>query len=142
MPPRRFGIVSLAATLALAATACGGHTSTPAPAVQAVGDTTAKQLLVTGFKAARELGRDDHLCRGCYPAETDEITEEMNARTGGQYAIAFTPLGAHFPDVVYLDTVGTGRLSRRHITLYARTSNGTVWRLDADRGSPQLTVAE
>ena len=58
MPTRRLGIVSLAATVALAATACGGHTSTPAPAVQAVGDTTAKQLLVTGFKAARELGRE------------------------------------------------------------------------------------
>ena len=49
---------------------------------------------------------EDHLCRGCYLGETDEITEEMHRRSGGQYAIAFTPFGARLPGVVYLDTVG------------------------------------
>ena len=76
---------------------------------QAVGDATAKHLLIQGFEAARAVAVDDQLCRGCYLDETDEITEEMNGRGGGQYAIASTPLGAHLRGVVYLDTVGASR---------------------------------
>ena len=139
MPNLRYPIAALIAALVLGATACGGHSGAPA---QAVGDATAKHLLIQGYEAARAVAVEDHLCRGCYLDETDEITEEMNGRSGGQYAIAFTPFGARLPGVVYLDTVGTSRLTGRHITLYSRTSNGTVWRLDAGRGAPQMTVAE
>ncbi len=105
-------------------------------------DAEAKRLLVRAFHAARLLGRKDGLCRGCYPSEAGEITEDMNGVTGDPYAIAFTSFGAHMPGVVYVDTVGEGKLSRTHLTLYARTSNGTVWMLSAGRGRPQLSVAE
>lgn len=140
MPNLRYPAAALIAALVLGATACGGHSG--AAPDQTVGDLTARHLLIQGFEAARAVAVEDHLCGGCYLDETGEITEEMNGRSGGQYAIAFTPFGAHLPGVVYLDTVGASRLTRRHITLYSRTSNGTVWRLDAGRGAPQLTVAE
>jgi hypothetical protein len=131
--------------VACIAASCGaGHsaTSTSTPRVQPVTDADAKRLLVRAFHAARLLGRRDGLCHGCYPSEAGEITEDMNGITGDPYAIAFTSFGAHMPGVVYVDTVGEGKLSRTHLTLYARTSNGTVWMLSAGRGRPHLSVAE
>jgi hypothetical protein len=123
---------------------CGGHSAAaPAPpSTQRVSDADARRLLLRAFHAARGLGRQEGLCRGCYPAEADEITEDMNGLTGDPYAIAFTPFGARMRGVVYVDTVGPDRLTRGRFTAYARTSNGTVWMLSAGRGRPRLTVAE
>ncbi len=56
--------------------------------------------------------REDGACRGCYPTDTSEITEDLNARTGDEYAAAATPFGARLPGVVYVDTAGAGRLAR------------------------------
>ncbi len=136
---------ALVCVLAAVAAACGGATaatSSSPPATQRVSDHRARQLLMRAFHAARVLGRRDHLCSGCYPDEAGEITEDMNGVTGDAYAIAFTPMGTRLTDVVYLDTVGAGKLSRTHITLYARTSNGTVWMLSAGRGKPHLSISE
>ena len=136
---------ALVCVLAAVAAACGSTsaaTSPSPPATQRVSDQRARQLLLRAFHAARVLGRRDHLCSGCYPDAAGEITEDMNGVTGDAYAIAFTPMGTHMTDVVYLDTVGAGRLSSTHITLYARTSNGTVWMLSAGRGKPHLSIAE
>jgi len=127
------------------AAGCGGSSAAPsttAPATQRVSDSAAQHLLMRAFQAARTLGHRDHLCSGCYPSEAGEITEDMNGVTGDAYAIAFTPMGARMTDVVYVDTVGDGKLSHTHITLYARTSNGTIWMLSAGRGKPHLSVAE
>jgi len=135
--------VGVAVACAALAAACGtAPSSAPQPGHEQVTDAHARALLVRAFTAARWLGRADGLCRGCYPAQPGDITEDMNARTGDAYAIAFTPFGARLPDVVYVDTVRQGRLTRRHITLYSRTSNGTIWELDAGRGAPRLTQAE
>jgi hypothetical protein len=130
----------LCATLA----ACsGGSAATPvAPSTQAVPDSTARALLVRAFHAARAIGREHGACRGCYAADASEITEDLNARTGDEYAAAATPFEAHLPGVVYVDTTGAGRLERTRITLYARTSNGTIWELSAGRGAPRLRRAE
>ncbi|MGN6377608.1 MAG: hypothetical protein ACTHNU_01520 [Gaiellales bacterium] len=51
-------------------------------------DADATRLLLRAFHAARLLGRHDGLCRGCYPPQADEITEDMNGITGDPYAIA------------------------------------------------------
>src|ERR687885_1096485 len=126
--------------LCAALAACGGGSgaATPAaPSTQAVPDSTARALLVRAFHAARAIGREDGVCRGCYPADASEITEDLNARTGDQYAAAATPFEAHLPAVVYVDTAGAGRLAQARITLYARTSNGTIWELSAGRGGPR-----
>ena len=130
--------------LCAALSACGGSAgaTAPAPRTQAVPDARARALLVRAFHAARAIGREDGACRGCYPTDASEITEDLNARTGDQYAAAATPFGARIPGVVYLDTTGAGRLARTRITLYARTSNGTIWQLRASRGEPHLTRAE
>lgn len=130
----------------IAAAACGGG-SPPAdtaatPLTQAVPDAKARELLVRAFHAARTVGREDGACRGCYPTDTSEITEDMNARTGDEYGAAATPFEARLPGVVYVDTAGAGRLARTRITLYARTSNGTIWQLRAARGAPHLSRAE
>jgi hypothetical protein len=127
------------------AAACGSTssaTSSSPPATQRVSDSTAQHLLLRAFHAARTLGDRDHLCSGCYPDQAGDITEDMNAITDDAYAIAFTAMGARMTGVVYLDTVGAGKLSRTHITLYARTSNGTIWMLSAGRGRPRLSIAE
>jgi hypothetical protein len=124
---------------------CGGHSGASpsvAPSTQRVTDAEARRLLLRAFDAARTLGREDGLCRGCYPDDTDEITEDMNGITGDPYAIAFTAFGARMRGVVYVDTVGADRLTNTHFTAYARTSNGTIWMLSAGRGRPHLTVAE
>jgi hypothetical protein len=134
-----------AAVAACLAAGCGGSSATSSsstPATQPVSNSTAQHLLVRAFQAARELGRRHHLCSGCYPSAAGDITEDMNGVTNDAYAIAFTPMGARMDDVVYVDTVGAGKLSRTHITLYARTSNGTIWMLSAGRGKPHLTIAE
>ena len=126
-------------------TACGGGSpgaATPEPTTQAVADGQARALLVRAFHAARALGHEDGMCRGCYPADASEITEDMNARTGDQYAVAATSFDARLPGVVYVDTAGAERLARTQITLYARTSNGTIWQLRAARGRPHLSRAE
>src|SRR6476619_3882031 len=126
-------------------TACGGGSpgaATPEPTTQAVADGQARALLVRAFHAARALGHEDGMCRGCYPADASEITEDMNARTGDEYAAAPTPFGARIPGVVYVDTTGAGRLALTRITLYARTSNETIWQLSAARGAPRLSRAE
>jgi hypothetical protein len=138
----RLGPVPL--LLCAALSACGGgsaRVSTP-PATQAVPDSEARALLLRAFHAARAIGREDGACRGCYPTDTSEITEDMNARTGDQYAAAATPFGARLPGVVYLDTTGPARLALKRITLYSRTSNGTIWQLSAGRGAPRLRRAE
>jgi hypothetical protein len=124
--------------------ACGGGSAGAGapPASQAVPDRQARALLVRAFHAARAIGREDGTCRRCYPTDASEITEDMNARTGDQYAAAATPFGAHLPGVVYVDTTGSGRLARTRITLYSRTSNGTIWQLSAGRGPPRLRRAE
>jgi hypothetical protein len=125
--------------------ACGSGaaaTSAAPPPTQAVSDAQAKALLARAFRAARALGRAEHTCRGCYPTDTSEITEDMSVRTHDQYAVAFTPFSARLPGVVYLDTVGAGRLTRDHITLYARTSNGTIWQLRAGTGAPHVGRSE
>jgi fermentation-respiration switch protein FrsA (DUF1100 family) len=130
--------------LCAALSACGGSAgaTAPPPRTQAVPDARARALLGRAFHAARAIGREDGACRGCYPTDASEITEDLNARTGDQYAAAATPFGARIPGVVYLDTTGAGRLARTRITLYARTSNGTIWQLRASRGEPRLTRAE
>lgn len=128
-----------------ALTACGGGSSgatAPGPATQAVADGQARALLVRAFHAARAIGHEDGACRGCYPTDASEITEDMNARTGDQYAAAATSFDAHLPGVVYVDTAGAQRLARTRLTLYARTSNGTIWQLRAARGRPHLSRAE
>ena len=124
--------------------ACGGGSpAASAPsATQAVPDKEARVLLVRAFHAARAIGREDGACHGCYPTDTSEITEDMNARTGELYAAAATPFGARLPGVVYVDTTGAGRLARTRITLYSRTSNGTIWELSAGRGAASLRRAE
>lgn len=131
--------------VACLAAGCGGGSATRSsspPATQAVSSSTAKGLLMRAFHAARRLGQRRHLCGGCYPSTAGDITEDMNGITGDAYAIAFTPMAARMDDVVYVDTVGAGKLSRTHITLYARTSDGTIWMLSAGRGQPHLTIAE
>jgi hypothetical protein len=131
--------------ICLALAACGGgspQAATSTPRTQAVPDERARALLVRAFHAARALGREDGACRGCYPADASEITEDMNARTGDQYGAAATPFEARLPGVVYVDTTGAGRLARTRITLYARTSNGTIWQLEASREAPHLSRAE
>jgi hypothetical protein len=130
--------------LCAAFSACGGSTAATAtpPGTQAVPDARARALLVRAFHAARAIGREEEACRGCYSTDASEITEDMNARTGDQYAAAATPFGARIPGVVYVDTSGAGRLARTRITLYARTSNGTIWQLRASRGAPHLSRAE
>jgi hypothetical protein len=136
---------ALACVVACVAAACGSTsaaTSSAPPATERVSDSIAQHLLLRAFHAARLLGRRDHLCGGCYPSVAGDITEDMNGITDEPYAIAFTPMGAHMTGVVYLDTVGAGKLSRTHITLYARTSNGTIWMLAAGRGRPHLGIAE
>jgi hypothetical protein len=139
----RLGPVCLLVCAALAA--CGGGSSAPtasAPATQSVPDAQARRLLLRAFHAARAIGREDGVCRGCYPDDASEITEDMNARTGDEYAAAATPFEAHLAGVVYVDTTGAGRLARTRITLYARTSNGTIWELSARRGQPSMRRAE
>jgi hypothetical protein len=135
-------VVSVVACIAAGCGAGHSATSTSTPPVQHVTDADAKRLLLRAFHAARLLGHRDGLCRGCYPSEAGEITEDMNGVTGDPYAIAFTSFGARMPGVVYVDTVGAGKLSRTHLTLYARTSNGTVWMLSAGRGRPHVSQAE
>jgi hypothetical protein len=136
----------LACPLVCAAlSACGGsppEAGTPLPKTQAVPDSKARTLLIRAFHAARAVGREDGACRGCYPIDASEITEDMNARTGDEYAAAATSFAARLPGVVYVDTTGAGRLARGRITLYARTSNGTIWELQAARGRPHLRQAE
>ena len=138
--------LGLACPLVCAAlSACGASSpeaATPLPKTQAVPDSEAQTLLIRAFHAARAIGREDGACRGCYPTDASEITEDMNARTGDQYAAAATSFEARLPGVVYVDTTGTGRLARARITLYARTSNGTIWQLRAARGRPHLSRAE
>jgi hypothetical protein len=129
----------------MAVAACGGgspQAGTSTPRTQAVPDARAGKLLVRTFHAARALGREAGTCRGCYPSDAGEITEDMNARTGDEYAAAATSFEARLPGVVYVDTTGAGRLARTRITLYARTSNGTIWQLRAARGAPHLSRAE
>ena len=133
------------AVVCAALSACGGGSpgaATAVPTTQAVPDPQARALLVRAFHAARAIGREAGACRGCYPTDASEITEDMNARTGDQYAAAATSFEARLPGVVYVDTAGAGRLARTRITLYARTSNGTIWRLRAARGRPHLSQAE
>jgi hypothetical protein len=138
--------IGLACPLMCAAlSACGGgspEAQSIVPPTQAVPDGRARALLVRAFHVARAIGREDGACRGCYPTDTSEITEDMNARTGDQYGAAATSFDARLPGVVYVDTAGAGRLARGRITLYARTSNGTIWRLQAARGRPHLSQAE
>ena len=138
--------LGLAAPVMCAAlSACGGgspEAGASLPKTQAVADGEARTLLVRAFHAARAIGREDGACRDCYPTDASEITEDMNARTGDQYAAAATSFDARLPGVVYVDTAGAGRLARTRITLYARTSNGTIWRLRAARGRPHLSQAE
>ena len=123
--------------------ACGGSPPpVPPPRTQPVPDSEARALLLRAFRAARAIARDDGACRGCFPTDTSEITEDMNARTGDQYAAAATAFGARLPGVVYVDTAGAGSLARTRITLYSRTSNGTIWELSAGRGAPRLRRAE
>jgi hypothetical protein len=139
----RLGLACPVVCVALAA--CGGgspEAGTTVPATQPVPDGQARALLVRAFHAARAIGREDGACRGCYPTDASEITEDMNARTGDQYAAAATSFDARLPGVVYVDTSGAGRLAQARITLYARTSNGTIWRLRAARGRPHLSQAE
>ena len=139
----RLGLAGAVVCAALAA--CGGEPHAnlqPALTSQAVPDSQARALLVRAFHAARAIGREDGACRGCYPTDASEITEDMNAHTGDQYAAAATSFDARLPGVVYVDTAGAGRLARARITLYARTSNGTIWRLRAARGRPHLSQAE
>jgi len=138
----RLGLVCPLVGAAVAA--CGGSPAAtpPTPSTQAVSDSQARALLARAFHAARAIGREDGACRGCYPSDASEITEDLNARTGDEYAAASTPFGAHLPGVVYVDTTGAGRLARTRITLYARTSNGTVWELSAARGAPRVRRAE
>ena len=125
--------------------ACGGGSAAPTasvPATQPVPDAQARRLLLRAFHAARAIGHEDGACPRCYPDDASEITEDLNARTGDQYAAAATAFGARLPGVVYVDTTGAGRLSRTRITLYARTSNGTIWELSARRGAPTVRQAE
>jgi hypothetical protein len=125
--------------------ACGGGSGAPTasvPATQPVPDAQARRLLLRAFHAARAIGREDGVCPRCYPDDASEITEDLNARTGDQYAAAATAFGARLPGVVYVDTTGAGRLARTRITLYARTSNGTIWELSAGRGAPTVRQAE
>jgi len=63
--------------LCAALAACGGGSPaarTPAPSTQAVPDSKARALLLRAFHAARAIGREDGVCRGCYPADASEIT--------------------------------------------------------------------
>lgn len=124
--------------------ACGGSSplSSQPPRTQPVPDSEARTLLLRAFHAARAIGREDGACGRCFPTDTSEITEDMNARTGDQYAAAATAFGARIPGVVYVDTSGAGRLARTRITLYSRTSNGTIWELSAGSGAPRLRRAE
>ena len=138
----RLGPVPLLLCAALSACGGGSARASAPPATQAVPDSEARALLLRAFHAARAIGREDGACRGCYPTDTSEITEDMNARTGDQYAAAATPFGARLPGVVYLDTTGPARLALKRITLYSRTSNGTIWQLSAGRGAPRLRRAE
>ena len=139
----RLGPVCLLVCAAFAA--CGGGSSTPTasiPRTQPVPDAQARALLLRAFHAARAIGREDGACPRCYPDDASEITEDLNARTGDQYAAAATPFGARLTGVVYVDTTGAGRLAHTRITLYARTSNGTIWQLSARRGPPRMRRAE
>jgi hypothetical protein len=105
-------VVVVAACIAAGCGAGHSASSTSAPKAQRVSDADARRLLLRAFHAARLLGRRDGLCSGCYPSVAGDITEDMNDITGDPYAIAFTPFGAHMPGVVYVDTVGEGKLSR------------------------------
>jgi fermentation-respiration switch protein FrsA (DUF1100 family) len=139
----RLGPVCLFVCAALAG--CGRGSSAPTasvPSTQPVADAAARRLLLRAFHAARAIGREDGVCPRCYTEDASEITEDLNARTGDQYAAAPTAFGARLPGVVYVDTTGAGRLARTRITLYARTSNGTIWELSARRGEPRLRRAE
>ena len=138
----RLGLVGPLLGMTIAACGGGSPAATQAPSTQAVPDSTARALLVRAFHAARAIGREDSACRRCYPADASEITEDLNARTGDEYAAAATPFEAHLPGVVYVDTTGAGRLAPTRITLYARTSNGTIWELSAGTGAPRLRRAE
>ena len=138
----RLGLVPPLLCTALAACGGGSAGASAPPATQRVPDREARALLVRAFHAARAIGREDGACHGCYPTDTSEITEDMNARTGDQYAAAATPFGARLPGVVYVDTAGAGRLARTRITLYSRTSNGTICQLSAGRAAPRLHRAE
>ena len=62
MPNLRYPIAALIAALVLGVTACGGHSG--AAPEQAVGDATAKHLLIQGFEAARAVAVDDQLAVG------------------------------------------------------------------------------
>jgi hypothetical protein len=90
--------LGLACPLVCAAlSACGASSpeaATPLPKTQVVPDSEARTLLIRAFHAARAIGREDGACRGCYPTDASEITEDMNARTGDQYAAAATSFEA------------------------------------------------
>jgi hypothetical protein len=136
---------SVCPLLCAALAACGGGSNAQTasvPRAQAVPDAQARRLLLRAFHAARAIGREDGVCPRCYPDDASEITEDLNARTGDEYAAAATPFGARLAGVVYVDTAGAGRLARTRITLYARTSNGTIWELSARRGAPKVRRAE
>ena len=118
------------------------HSHASAVATETVGNRQARAVLRRAFVAADRLSRRRGLCRGCYPASAADLTEDLYDTSGIPFAVAFTPFGARLPGVVYLDTVGADRLSRDHITFYSRTSDGTVFELDADRGHVHLFQAE
>lgn len=134
-----FLLVALAA-VALAASPLGrAHRSV---ARERVGTRQAQLVLRRAYAAAQRLSRREQLCSGCYPASAADLTEDLYDASGIPFAVAFTAFGAHLPGVVYLDTVGADRLSHTHLTFYARTSDGTVFELDGDRGHVHLFQAE
>ena len=113
------------------------------PTTQAVPDGRgAARSSSRAFHAARAIGREDGACRGCYPTDASEITEDMNARTGDQYGAAATLVRRRGCPAWSTSTrpAPAGWRAAR-ITLYARTSNGTIWRLRAARGRPHLGQA-
>ena len=121
----RLGLAGAVVCAALAAWRREPHAPLrPAPTSQAGTGSEARALLVRAFHAARAIGREDGVCRGCYPTDASEITEDMNAHTGDQYAAAATSFDARLPGVVYVDTAGAGRLARARITLYAARRTG------------------
>ena len=74
----RLGLACPVVCVALAA--CGGgspEAGTTVPATQPVPNGQARTLLVRAFRAARAIGREDGACRGCYPTDPSEITEDM-----------------------------------------------------------------
>jgi hypothetical protein len=118
------------------------HSHPSAPTRERVGNPQARLVLHRAYAAARQLSRRRGLCSGCYPVSPADLSEDLYDASGIPFAVAFTPFGAHLPGVVYLDTVGADRLSHTHLTFYARTSDGTVFQLDADRGRVHLFQAE